>query len=106
MRKMKKRRRSARPVGRVREHPATYYDAQGVLGELEERPIEFSLDEDLRTDILEGRRTRRLQNISIKLDPVQIHALRKIAVIKATPYQTLIRQWLAERLRRELGLAR
>ena len=106
MGKMKNKPRPARRADRVREEPAAYYDAHGVLEELEERPLEFSLDEDLRTAILEGRRTRRLQNISIKLDPVQIHALRKIAVMKAIPYQTLIRLWLADRLRQELRLTR
>jgi len=34
----------------------------------------------------------------------QIQALRKIATMKAIPYQTLIRQWLADGIRRELDL--
>ena len=95
----------AKAPGRVKESAATYYDKRDVLGDLEKRSVEFSLTEDLREQILGGGRTRRLQNISIKLDPVQIQALRKIAVMKSTPYQTLIRQWLAERLRQELNLA-
>jgi len=45
------------------------------------------------------------QNISVKLDPAQIQALRKIATMKSIPYQTLIRQWLAEGIRKELRLA-
>ena len=89
----------------VKESAAAYYDRRGVLGELEDRPVEFSLTADLRDQILGGTRTRRLQNISIKLDPVHIQALRKIGVMKSTPYQSLIRQWLAERLRKELDLA-
>jgi predicted DNA binding CopG/RHH family protein len=40
----------------------------------------------------------------IKLDPAQIQALRKIATRRSVPYQTLIRQWLAESIRRELRL--
>ena len=51
------------------------------------------------------QRTRRLRNLSIKLDPVQIQALRKIATMKSIPYQTLIRQWLAEGIRKELQLS-
>jgi predicted DNA binding CopG/RHH family protein len=47
---------------------------------------------------------RRLQNISIKLDPAQIQALRKIATMKSIPYQTLIRQWLADGIRKEFRL--
>lgn len=89
---------------KVKENLAEYYDRRGVLGELEERPVEFALEEELRQQILRGRRTRRLQNISIKLDPAQIQALRKIATMKAIPYQTLIRQWLVEGIRKELHL--
>lgn len=90
---------------RVRETPAQYYDRRGVLGEVLEPPVEFALDEELRQQILRGRRTRRLKNVSIKLDPAQVEALRKIATMKAIPYQTLIRQWLAEGIRRELNLS-
>jgi hypothetical protein len=67
--------------------------------------VQFSLDEALRDQILSGKRARRLENVSIKLDPVQVQALRKIATMKSIPYQTLIRQWLAEGIRRELRLA-
>ena len=69
-----------------------------------DRPVEFTLDEELRRQILKGQRGRRLQNISVKLDPIQIQAVRKVATMKSIPYQTLIRQWLADALRRELHL--
>ena len=95
-----------RSTRRFKEPPAQYYDRHGVLGELDERPVEFALEEDPRRQILEGERARRLQNISIKLDPAQIQALRKIATMKSIPYQTLIRQWLADGIRKELRLAR
>ncbi|MBI2526667.1 MAG: hypothetical protein HYV93_11845 [Candidatus Rokubacteria bacterium] len=75
-----------------------------MLGELVDRPVEFALDEELRGQIREGSRGRRLRNVSIKLDPVQIQALRKIATMRSVPYQTLIRQWLAEAIRRELRI--
>ncbi len=93
-------------VRRPRESLAQYYDRRGVLGELVERPVKFALEEELRRQILRGERARRLQNISIKLDPAQIQALRKIATMKSIPYQTLIRQWLADCIRRELHLTR
>lgn len=89
----------------MRETPAAYYDRWGVLGEIVERPVVFALDEELRRQILRGERTRRLQNVSIKLDAAQIQALRKIATTKAIPWQTLIRQWLAEGIRKELHLS-
>jgi predicted DNA binding CopG/RHH family protein len=59
---------------------------------------------DWRRQIIAGQRTRRLKNLSIKLDPAQIQALRKIATMKSIPYQTLIRQWLAEGIRKERRL--
>jgi hypothetical protein len=93
-------------VRKVREGLAEYYDRRGVLGELDERPVAFALNEALREQILRGKRTRRLENLSIKLDPAQIQALRKIATMKSIPYQTLIRQWLAEGIAKELRLRR
>src|SRR3990167_4828753 len=86
------------------ETPAQYYDRRGVLKEIEEGVVEFALEEELRAEILKGQRKRRLENVSIKLDPAQIQALRKIATMKSIPYQTLIRQWMAEGIRRELHL--
>ena len=94
----------ATPRKSVKERVARYYDRRGVLSELVDRPVEFALDEALRGQILEGSRGRRLRNVSIKLDPVQIQAVRKIATMRAVPYQTLIRQWLAEAIRKELRI--
>jgi predicted DNA binding CopG/RHH family protein len=94
--------RKTRP--RTRESTAAYYDRRGILSELKDADVEFSLDEELRRQILRGARTRRLRNLTIKLDPVQIQALRKIATRRSIPYQTLIRQWLADGIRRELRL--
>jgi predicted DNA binding CopG/RHH family protein len=89
----------------VREDPARYYSEHRILGQIEEQPVEFALDDDLRKQILEGKRLRRLQNISIKLDSAQIIALKKVASMKSIPYQTLIRLWLADGIRKELCLA-
>ncbi len=89
---------------RARETVAEYYDRRGILGEILDDPQEFALDVELRREIVSGRRRRRLKNLSIKLDPLQIEALRKLAAMKSIPYQTLIRMWLAERIRRELRL--
>jgi predicted DNA binding CopG/RHH family protein len=88
----------------IQADPAEYYTWQGVLGKIEDRPVEFALNAELPKQILEKKRLRRLQNISIKLDPAQILALKKLATMKSIPYQTLIRQWLAEGIRKELHL--
>lgn len=89
---------------RIHEDIAEYYEKHGVLEEIEDEPVEFALEAELRSQILDGKRLRRLQNISIKLDPAQILALKKLATIKSIPYQTLIRQWLADGIRKELHL--
>ena len=83
---------------------ARYYDRARVLSELVEEPVAFSLDDELRRQIVRGERGRRLQNVSIKLDKAQIQALRKIATKKSIPYQTLIRELVADGIRRELRL--
>jgi hypothetical protein len=90
---------------RRKESPAEHYDRRGVLRELLEEPVEFALEEELRKQILSGGRRWRLQNLSIKLDAAQIQALKKIATMHSIPYQTLIRQWLADRIRKELRLS-
>ncbi len=84
------------------EELATLIDREGILSQIEEEPIEFALDEELRAQILRGARRRALKNVSIKLDAAQIVALKRIATQKAIPYQTLIRSWLAEGIKREL----
>ena len=86
----------------MKRDPAQFYDCHGVLGDIIETPVEFALEEELRNQILSGKRKRRLKNISVKLDEAQIIALRKIATLKSIPYQTLIREWLALLIRREL----
>jgi hypothetical protein len=89
---------------KVSETLAEYYDRRGILGEIEEGEASFCLEDELRDQILRGKRSRRLQNISIKLEPAQIQALQKIAVKKSIPYQTLIRSFLAEAIKKELHI--
>jgi predicted DNA binding CopG/RHH family protein len=83
---------------------ADYYDRKNILYELEHDPVEFSLDENLLRDILSGERKRKLQNVTIKIDPLQLKAIRKLATMKSIPYQTLVRHWLSEQIKKELGL--
>ncbi|HEY3359347.1 MAG TPA: hypothetical protein VGQ83_39220 [Polyangia bacterium] len=97
-----RRRRTTASRGRAVTTAARVYDRRGVLGELAQEPVEFALDEELRAQIRSGQRRRPLKNVSLKLDPMQIAALRKIAATKSVPYRTLIRMWLAERIRAEL----
>ena len=81
-----------------------YYDTHGVLGDIMDEDIELVLDDTLGEDILTGKRKRRLRNISIKIDPLYLQSIKKIATLKGIPYQTLMRQWLTEKIRRELKI--
>ena len=83
---------------------ADYYDRKNILDELLEEPEEFSLDEHLVRDILSKKRKRKLQNVTIKMDPLQVRTIRKLAVTKSIPYQTLVRHWLSDQIRKELDL--
>ena len=74
--------------------------------ELIEGPAEFSLDNQLLQDILDKKRKRKLQNITIKIDPLQVNTIRKLATIKSMPYQTLVRHWISDKIRQELNLAK
>ena len=85
---------------------ADYYDQAHILDELLEEPVEFSLGEKLRRDILSKKRKRKLQNVTIKIDPLQVVAIRKLATTKSISYQTLIRHWLSEEIKKELNLSK
>ncbi|MCI0413074.1 BrnA antitoxin family protein [bacterium] len=82
-----------------------YYDSHGILKEILAEGIEMSLEAALRQEILEGKRKRKLRNVSIKIDPLYLQSIRKIATKKGIPYQTLVRLWLTEKVRKELKLA-
>jgi predicted DNA binding CopG/RHH family protein len=80
-----------------------YYDRSDILEELLEEPVHFSLDPGLQKEILAGSRAKKLKNITIKMDPIQIQMIRKLATTKSLPYQTLIRHWLSEKIKSELN---
>ena len=83
---------------------ADYYDRKNILEELLKEPAEFSLDEQMVRDILSKKRKRKLQNVTIKMDPLQVRTIRKLAITKSIPYQTLVRHWLSDQIRKELDL--
>ncbi|MCG6534975.1 MAG: BrnA antitoxin family protein [Syntrophales bacterium LBB04] len=84
---------------------AEYYDSHGVLDEINGVDVQFTLEDGLRQEILAGKRRRKLRNFSVKIDPLQLQALKRIATSKGVPYQTLVRQWLVEKIKKELKIA-
>jgi hypothetical protein len=79
-----------------------YYEDRDILSEVIDDPADLVLDEGLRLEILSGKRKRNLKNVTIKIDPLQVMAIKKLSTMKSIPYQTLIRQWLAEGIKHEL----
>ena len=79
-----------------------YYDERNILDEITDESIDLILDEHLRDEILSGKRKRKLKNITIKIDPLQVKAIKKLSTMKSIPYQTLIRSWLAEGIKSEM----
>lgn len=84
---------------------AEYYDEKSILDELVAGSADFSLDEVLLKEILSKGRKRKLQNVTIKIDPLHLRAIRKLATVKSIPYQTLVRHWLSEQIKKELHLS-
>ncbi|MFH0933559.1 MAG: CopG family antitoxin [Nitrospirota bacterium] len=82
-----------------------YYDTHGILKDIIDEEIDLSLDDALRKSIITGSRKRKLRNISIKIDPLYLQSVKKIATMKGVPYQTLIRQWLIKEIKKELKIA-
>ena len=79
-----------------------YYDERNILDEITDESVDLILDGHLRDDILSGKRKRKLKNITIKIDPLQVKAIKKLSTMKSIPYQTLIRSWLAEGIKTEM----
>ena len=79
-----------------------YYENRDLLNEISGAPVDLSLTDGLLHDIQSGKRKRKLKNVTIKMEPLQIMAIKKLSTIKSIPYQTLIRHWLAEGIKREM----
>ena len=79
-----------------------YYDERNILNEVLDESVDLSLGEKIRQDILSGKRKRKLKNVTLKIDPLQVMAIKKLSNMKSIPYQTLIRHWLAESIKQEL----
>jgi len=81
---------------------AKYYDQESIPEEIMDESVNLTLSERLRQDIRSGKRKRKLKNITIKIDPLHVKAIKKLATMKSIPYQSLVRHWLAEDIKKEL----
>jgi predicted DNA binding CopG/RHH family protein len=102
---MKKKLPSAKtplPKFRSDEEAAEYFETHSVAGVWDQLPAgkqakpSAALAESIRE-----RHARAKSPISIRLVPEQIMAAKKIAAAKSVGYQTQLRMWIAEGIRRE-----
>ena len=81
---------------------ADYFDRHsvaGIWGQLPEaKPIKLSV---ALAKKIRDRHARAKSPISIRLEPEQIEAAKHIAAAKSVAYQTQLRMWIAEGIRRE-----
>jgi hypothetical protein len=75
----------------------SFLDFPGDVEEIEP----FSLSSELKEEILLGKRRRRMMNLSLRFDPFHIALIKRIAKQKSISYQSLIRMWIAEKLKDE-----
>ena len=86
------------PKFRTEEEEALFWDEHDSTEFIEDfEPIEIELSNELEDGILSKRELKK--PITLRLEPNQIDAVKKIACKKGLPYQTLIRLWITERIR-------
>lgn len=89
------------PEFRSEEEEARFWDEHDSIEFIEEfDPIEIEVASELEEEILNKRVLKK--PVTLRLEPSQIDAVKKIAVKKGLPYQTLIRMWIVERIRTEI----
>lgn len=81
---------------------AEYFAAHSIAGVWDQLPAAppVKLSKQLTKSIQERRPVRKAP-ISIRLGPEQILAAKRIAAAKSLGYQTQLRMWIAEGIRRE-----
>jgi hypothetical protein len=90
------------PKFRSDEEAADYFESHSVAGVWDELPAgkpakpSKALDKSIRERHAEAK-----SPISIRLVPDQIAAAKRIAAAKSVGYQTQLRMWIAEGIRRE-----
>jgi len=88
------------------EEMAEFFDRHSFAEAMEKglfEPDEVELTPELAAKIRERSKTKR---ITLRLRVSQVEAAKAIARQKEIPYQTLMRSWIAEGIRRERELSK
>jgi len=88
------------PDFKTEEEEARFWDEHDSTKFIEEfEPVEVEVSPELEEKIISRRELKK--PITLRLEPKQIDMVKKIAVMKGLPYQTLIRMWIKERIKAE-----
>lgn len=88
------------PEFKNEQEMADFWDTHSVADYWDQlEPDEIELAPELAAKIKERSKTKR---VTLRLRVSQIEAAKRIAKEKDIPYQTLLRSWIAEAIRREL----
>jgi predicted DNA binding CopG/RHH family protein len=60
------------------------------------RPAQVQISRRIRERVRE-----RKQNLTLRMEPSRVQEIKAVAEERGVPYQTLMRMWIFERLRRE-----
>lgn len=84
------------PEFKSEEEEAEFWDTHNSLNYLEtDEPVEVELAPELAAE------RSKTKKVTLRLRVSQIEAAKAIARKKDIPYQTLLRSWIAEAIRRE-----
>ncbi|MGB9793068.1 MAG: CopG family antitoxin [Thermacetogeniaceae bacterium] len=87
------------PEFRSEQEMAEFWDTHSVADYWDQfERDDVDLDPDLSRQIAERSKTKR---VTLRLKVSQIEAAKEIAKRKDIPYQTLMRSWIAEGIKRE-----
>jgi len=88
------------PVFKSEEEEAQFWDTHDSLEYLDPlESAEVTVSPELEKKLLNKREFKK--PITLRLEPSQIEDVKKIANKKGLPYQTLIRMWIVEYIRKE-----
>lgn len=90
-------RRGALPAFRTDDEERTFWETHrpgDYIGQMRRVPVRVS--PKLREQVRE-----RKQNLTLRMEPSRVRELKVVADNLGVPYQTLMRMWIIERLRRE-----
>lgn len=90
-------RRRALPAFRTDEEERAFWETHrpgDYVGQMRRVPVQVS--PKLREQVRE-----RKQNLTLRMEPSRVREIKAVADSLGVPYQTLMRMWIIERLRRE-----